>query len=501
MDDPITQEIEASQLKRISVRGGAITAVSQGAKFVIRMAAQITIARLLLPSDYGLVAMIAPVLSLVVLLADLGIGQAVVQHPDITRRQMSALFWLGSAINIGVALSVIVCAPLIALAYHEPRLIRVAMVAAVMVPLGGLATQHFALLTRNVRFQALAILDVLAPLCSLAVGLAAAYAGWSYWSLLASQAAESIVMVIGAWLATGWIPGPPRREPGLRSILKVGGHITGTNLATYVTSTADNIILGVFGGDQVLGLYDKGYRTVTQPLGQLLMPFNRVATPTLLRRRDDAARYRKAYLNMLELVLLLVWPGAVCGAVIATPLFEFLLGSHWTGIGPIASWLCFGVLASPLYSSTYWLFTSQSRTGTQMKYGVGLAVISLVGFIAGLPWGAAGVAAGAGLSFTLLGTPLVLLGATREGPVRRMDLGLTLVPFCVAAAVVFAVIFTAYDRFKPHGLELFAMVPVSYLLFAAILGGFPRGREMLRGVLRLREQFKPSNPTRAATPP
>lgn len=494
MNEFLTEEIEASQLKKISVRGGAVTAISQGVKFLMRLVAQITIARLLLPSDYGLVAMIAPLLSLIMLLADLGLGQAVIQQASITRPQLSALFWLNSMVNVGIAVTAAACAPLMAWIYHEPRLVGITLIAAAMVPVAGLGTQHFALLTRNVKFRSLAILDMIAPIASLAIGLVTAYSGWGYWALLASQAAESVVSVIGAWALTGWIPGPPRLEPGIRSILKVGGHITGTNLATYVTSTADNVILGLFGGDRLLGLYDKGYKTVTLPLGQLLAPFNRVAVPLLIRMQDEPQRYKSAYLNMLELILLLIWPGVVMGGVIATPLFALLLGPRWTGIGPIISWLCFGAMASPFYSSTYWLFFTQGRTASQMNYGIFLAIISVAGFVAGLPWGATGVAAGAGISFALLGAPMVILGATREGPVTRADLGVILVPFLVAAAAVLGATYVAVSKLQIQGVAIFAVVPIGYLLFAIVLYCFPEGRRALRGIVRLRHQFKSSIP-------
>src|SRR5258708_38087197 len=105
---------------------------------------------------------------------------------------------------------------------------------------------------------------------------------------------------------------------------------------------------------------------------------------------------------MLRLMLLIGVPAILFAMLMAQPLILLLLGPRWDGVAPVFSWLCIGSLASPIYSSTFWLFTTQERTGRQMTYVAATSAISVMSFIAGLPWGPAGVAAGAGLSFLLV---------------------------------------------------------------------------------------------------
>jgi PST family polysaccharide transporter len=163
----LTDEIEAGSLKRRSIRGGAATFVAQGVKFLIRFTAQIAIARLLVPADYGLIAMVAPLLGLLQLVGDLGLGQAVLQRQNISQEEVSGLFWIGLAVNFCVAIVVAAFSPLLAWVYSEPRLVMVSIALAALMPISGLATLPQALLMRNLRFGALAFLDILPP----AVGL------------------------------------------------------------------------------------------------------------------------------------------------------------------------------------------------------------------------------------------------------------------------------------------------------------------------------------------
>jgi PST family polysaccharide transporter len=484
-------DLQADSLKRRTVRGGTATFVAQAANFLLRLAAQIAIARLLVPADFGLIAMIAPILALVQLVADFGLGQAVVQSADIKQEEISALFWLGLAINIAIAGLVGLISPLIAWIYHEPRLVSLCIAFAALIPISGLSTQPAALLSRNLRFTVLALLDVAPPALGLVAGFAAAWFGLGYWSLVVSTASERLAGVLFIWSISTWRPTFHFFNRTTWSLVRIGGRITGVNLVQYVTTTADNILLALTQGASALGLYDKGYKIVTQPIGQLLAPTNRIAVPLLVRLRSEADRYRRAYLRMLQVTLLIGTPGIVFVLVMSKPLMLILLGPRWNGIAPVISWLCLGCLASPFYSSCFWLFLSQGRTGQLLTYATMTSIISVAGFVCGLPWGPTGVAAGAGLSFLLLSTPLTCWGATRVGPVSSKDLVTSVLPLIVALLST-TVALASLSTFAPFDGDIL-LVPamaVAYGVFFMVMLALPRGRNILQGAWQLRAMLK-----------
>jgi PST family polysaccharide transporter len=487
----LNDEIEADSVRRRSLRGGAATFGAQGAKFAIRFTAQIVIARLLVPADYGLIAMVAPVLGLLQLVGDLGLGQAVVQRQSVSQREVSGLFWIGLAVNVAIAVGVAGFSPLLAWIYQEPRLLAVSIALAAVIPITGLSTLPLALLRRNLRFGALALLDILPPAVGLVVGFSAAWLGLGYWSLILGAAAESLSTVCVVGSLSRWRPSLPAISKSTWSLVVSGGHFTLFNLATYATMTLDNVFIAITLGAVPLGLYDRAYKIVTQPFAYLTAPFDRIAVPVLVRLLPDPERYNHAYLNMLQLVFMLVAPGLMFGVFMAEPLMSFLLGAKWAGIAPIVSWLCFGALASPLYSSAFWLFLSQERTDKMLRYGLLTALVSVVGFAAGLPWGAAGVAAGAGLSFFVVAAPVTSWGATRAGPVSVVDLASALVPIAAGATATLTAL-AAFSRLAPvAGLGLLTLaVATAYATFFVSFACLPAGRRVLRSAWELRSKLR-----------
>jgi PST family polysaccharide transporter len=242
---------------------------------------------------------------------------------------------------------------------------------------------------------------------------------------------------------SSWRPSFKWLDKSSWSVVISGGHITLFNFAQYVTMTFDNILVAATFGAGALGLYDKAYKAVSQPLNQLLGPATRIAIRVLVRFLGEPDSYRSAYTSMLQSLLVLATPGILFVLIMAEPLMFLLLGPRWLGVAPIISWFCLGGLASTLSYSAGWLFISQGRADRQLRYGAATSVLSAVCFAAGLPWGAVGVAAGAGLSFLLLATPLTCWGATRAGPVKLMDMLMAIVPILIASIATVAALLAA----------------------------------------------------------
>jgi PST family polysaccharide transporter len=482
----LSTEVQAQMLRRQSVAGGLATLLAQGARFLIKLASQILIARLLVPADYGLIAMTAPVIGLVQLVGDLGLGQAAIRQPDIKQEELSSLFWLGLAINIGISVIVVLLSPLLAQLYREPRVIVISIALAGLIPISGLSTQPAALLSRHLRFGILALLDVAPALVGFVSGFSAAWNGWGYWSLIVSTASETVVFVLLVWSVSGWHPSFNASAKLVRPFVRMGGGITAFNLTQYVTTSFDNMLIAFAQGPTALGLYDKAYQTVVQPIGLLLTPTNRIAVPLLARLLQRPAQYKRTYLSMVQLGLLFGGPGILCVLVISKDLMHFLLGTKWNGIAPVVSWLCLGGFASVLYSSASWLFVSQGRPGPQFKYGLATSMVSVASFAAGLPWGPAGVAAGAGLSFFLICTPLTCWGATQVGPVKFGDLAFAILPIFTALVATAALLFGITRLvFSSSWTMLICAFIFSYGTCFGILFCIPSGRYLLKRTWRL----------------
>jgi PST family polysaccharide transporter len=353
--------------------------------------------------------------------------------------QVSTLFWVNVALSLGVGLVTVALAPAVAWFYGEPKLRSITMVYAIGFLFGGLTVQHEALLHRQMRFGAQAACEIVALLVTIAITVTLAWRGAGYWALVGGHLTTSFVYMLGIWAVCRWRPGPPARGSGVRSLLRFGGNLTGFGVVNFFARNLDNMLIGRFWGSQQLGLYAKAYQLLTLPIDQINAPITTVAVPALSRLNDSPERYRRAYLRIIEKISVLTMPGIALMIATADWVVLVVLGPQWTEAGHIFAALGVAALIQPIANTTGWLFISQGRTNDMFRYGLVGSTVIVVAIVAGLPWGAVGVAAVYAFIWVTIVMPLLFYWVGRKGPVRPRDFYVTVAPaFCAALGVLVA---------------------------------------------------------------
>jgi PST family polysaccharide transporter len=481
---------DARSLKARSASGAAMTLAAQGAKFLLQFGSQIALARLLLPADFGLVAMVAPLISAALLLTDLGLSAATIQRPTISQSELSSLFWLNVLIGVVLAGIAVAVAPLVTRFYETPALLPVEIAMSTTLLFASLAAQHLAILNRRLRFGAIAIIEVCGLAIGVAAGVAGALSGFGYWSLVAMQLTSGAATTLLAWGFTRWRPSRPQIRRDAFHLIRFGGTVTGYNLLGYLISNLDNILIGARFGAGPLGIYDRAYKLIFAPLWQMTAPASRVAVPLLSRLVEDEADYRASYLAMLGGVLLLTIPGLLCAALFAEPIIHVLLGARWMAAAPIFAWLALCGLVLQLRQSAGWLFVSQGRAQEQLKWGGLGSVATIASYLVGIYWGPLGVAIAMTLSTGLVQVPLIWWAVTRRGPIRATDAigllaplgGATLVTAAILALLAHQPVWTSFPR-------IIGAVILAYALFLGTMAVIPGGRARIARVRALAAGF------------
>ncbi|THD63285.1 lipopolysaccharide biosynthesis protein [Phenylobacterium sp.] len=500
-DEPAPQihsTFDKQDLKRRSLRGGIATVASQGVKFGLKFGSTLVLARLLSPPEFGIVAMVAPILAFVTTLNDLGYTQAIIQHRDLSKAQISSLFWINLLMSVGLAAVLVIASPLVGWIYHEPRLPPLLLTMASLVILGTLSMIPSALLLRDMRFNQQVSVDLVGVTVSIAVTIAAAMMGFSYWSIVIGQIANAVTNLILLAILTRWRPQWPRRGVEIGHVVRFGANLTGVNIAGYFSSTADNMIIGAVAGKTPLGLYDRSFNLVVQPINQLMAPVSRVALPLLSRLREDPQLYRDTYLNMVRIGLSFTMPLMVACMVLAAPMVHFLLGPKWQAAGPILAWISFGGLVAPLTTTSGWVFATRGRTDQQLRVTLVTAALSIASFAIGVHWGAVGVAEASALSFTFLQTPLVVWGSTRDCAVRFADMAGAVWPLIVAAAAAGGALYLSLGFWQSWRLAI--ALGLCYLIFGAVAFLLPGGRAMYRTIIGLASSLRPGRAKAVSQP-
>src|SRR4029077_16323684 len=158
-------------LKEKTIRGGLARIIAQGVNFAFRLGSLMVLARFLGPRDFGLVGMVTAFTGVLGLFRDFGLSTASVQRAHVTEEQISTLFWINALVGVLLAVLVSALAPVIASFYHEPRLVWVAVVLATGFLFNAVGVQHSAILQRELRFTALAVISTVALVVSTVVAI------------------------------------------------------------------------------------------------------------------------------------------------------------------------------------------------------------------------------------------------------------------------------------------------------------------------------------------
>src|SRR5215472_11424287 len=210
-------------LKERTIRGGSARGAALAATFLLRIASLMVLARLLDPKDFGLVGMVTAFTGILNLFRDFGLSAAAVQSSTVSEEQSSTLFWINILVGTLLGLITLSMAPAIAAFYREPRLGSITAALAVGFLFNSAGVQHSALLQRKMNFTALSVINTIGLIMGIGFAILMAKAGYGYWALVIMALTTPLVITIGMWLATGWVPGKPHKNVAVRSMMRFGG--------------------------------------------------------------------------------------------------------------------------------------------------------------------------------------------------------------------------------------------------------------------------------------
>ena len=443
---------DVDTLKTRAIRSGVTKMCAQAANFLIRIGSTMVLARLLSPKDYGLLAMVTSVTSVLGLLRDFGLSSASIQRTAVTEEHSSALFWVN--VLLGAVLTIVTfgLGPPIAAFYHERRLVGVADVLAIGFLINGAGAQHSALLQREMRFGAVALIDLISLTVGVVLAIGMAMAGFGYWALVVSGVSGPLISTVGSWLATKWIPGLPRKEVEIWSMMRFGGTMTLNGIIWTMATGFDKILLGRYWGPDATGIYSNASQLIRIPIDNLNTAVGDVAFSALSRIKDDPERIKRYFLKGYALVLALTLPITVGCAAFADDCIAVLLGPKWAGAAAIFRILAATILTFAILNPLGWLLNASGLVVRGLKIAIVFAPILIAGFGFGVLYGPIGVAAAYSTVMTLGIFPLMIWavhGTTISAKDIVRTLGYPLISSVIAATVALEITTTYAIQMVP----------------------------------------------------
>lgn len=373
----------------------------KGAYAVLQMLVVAVLARLLAPSDFGVVSAALVVIGFSAIVSHLGLGPALVQRENLERRHVDTAFL--SSVLMGVALGAAVWlgAPAAARFFKTPAVAPVLHALACVFPLSGLSVVAESLIKRELRFKWLANVEVITYAVGYGVvGISLAFAGLGVWALVWAQLTQALLRTV--ILVADRRPNVARTEwRAFGELMYFGGGYTVAKIANYLAVQGDNLVVGRFLGPHALGLYGRAYQLMSAPAYGFGTILDVVLFPAMSRVQSDAERLAAAYRRGVTLIALVVMPPSALCILLAPEVIRVVLGTQWTGVVAPFQILAFGML----FRTSYKISDSLARA-TGSVYRRAWRQILYAGLVVGAAWvgqrwGISGVAAGALAALTV----------------------------------------------------------------------------------------------------
>jgi O-antigen/teichoic acid export membrane protein len=357
-----------------------VSLASYATNQALRLAATVVLARLLVPSDFGLFALCSLAISLLSILNDLGVGPALVVARELDRRTRATALTLMIVFSLVLAIVLMLLGPLVSDLLDEPRLDELLFAIAGSLALSGPIWFHETTLQRELEFVKRFGTKLVQTVTYVVVAVTLAVLDAGVWSLVIGHVA-SYVTYLGALVAVS----PDRIRPGwdsvaARQLTRSSRGFLAQDALEYTQAHADAAAVIGFLGTAALGLYALAFRFGELTYIAIAQPIAQVTFPAFARMRARGEEWRTSFTGVLRLVALLTFPIGAFFSAAAEPIVDTLFGPKWTAsIGPLA---VFGVWAAikPLETTLAWLLNSLQRQGTVAR----LRAIGLVPFVPAL---------------------------------------------------------------------------------------------------------------------
>lgn len=350
------QDSRTRSLSRIT----ALSSLTGIVKIAVAVSIAIIMARLLPPQDFGIVAMVMPVVAIAMLLANMGFNEFILQMEEVTSDVLNSMFWtacLTSVVTYGLVIGYFQV-----IADHPPglHLGLLAAFGALALLSGPVTTIHGNLARRFARQDLTTLADSISAVTSLVIGIALALTGWGFWALLMIPLTRQLMTAAILWSLIEWRPGMPSIKPDvIRSLIPYLGWSVAA-LLVALSRQVDKLFLGAERGILELGYYSIAYAMAMVPLINMTSPLAGAAIPFLSDAKDDPQLLQRSVCRILiglcALFSILIWTSVESESIIL-----IALGENWRAAAVLFETLSLFILTLILQLPFSWLLTSTGQ--------------------------------------------------------------------------------------------------------------------------------------------
>lgn len=454
-------------LKKKTVKGVAWTSLDKLTSIGFGFVIGVILARLLSPSDYGLLAMIAVFNAIAFAFLDSGFTNALIRKPDLTEDDNMTAFCFNIVAGVVLFGVIWVIAPWVSVFYDKPILTPLLRAEGSLLIISALKIIQGVQLTRALNFRAKMMIRVTSNVMGGVIGIIAAYKGLGVWALVLMHIASSVIGLVILWIMAPWHPRGRWSKASFSYLWGYGSKLLASNLLNTIYGNIYPIIIGKFYSAADLGQYTRAKQYANMPSETLTGVLQQVTFPVLSKIQEDTVRLGNSYRRMLRFTVFVVFPVMLGMAVLAYPLVVTLVTDKWAQCVPYLQVICIASMWYPVHAINLNLLQVKGRSDLFLRLEIIKKVIVTAVIFVCVPFGIMGICVGAVFTSvvclainTYYTGKLIHVGFLRQ----MMDMTPTLLNALVMGAVVYLVTMPLSSEW----LKLVVGIPVGMVFYIAV---------------------------------
>lgn len=390
-------------------------AISIVGKQLLSLLVVTTLARLLEPSAFGLVALVGVYLGIVSMFVDQGMGTALIQRQDLKPEHKDAAFWFNMGCAVALCLGTMALAGPVSALFNEPRLVPLLRWSSLGLVIGASSAIHSTLFVKAMDFRRPVIRALIANAVGGAVGVGMALAGYGVWSLVGQQLAGETAGAVFLWSVSTYRPSIKFSLVHLRELFGFSSSVFVVSILWYFSTRLDQVVIGRFAGMLNLGLYAIAGKIPNLANMVTQQPLAIVSLPSMSRLQDNHGKMRQAVCRGMELNSVVSFALFVGLAAIAPELVPLLFGAKWTAAAPLCRLLSLFSLIEVLQVFCYPVLLASGGIGKYVFLNIWHAVGVLMACVVGIHFGVACLVLGLIANSMITAIPALLFLRHRIG--------------------------------------------------------------------------------------
>lgn len=378
-------------LKKRTIFGILWNGLGNAGSSLISFVSNIVLARLLLPSDFGCIAMLYVFMALSNTLITGGFGSALIQKKDPTKEDYNTVFYWNIVVALLLYLILFFSSPAIARFYDMPLLSKVLKVHAIALITSSFGIIQRTQLAKNLKFKDISKTMLISISCGTVVAIVMAFCGFGVWSLVASNLVHSVVSVLLLWKMSAWRPARCFSFNSFKELFSFGGLLALVGIINTLYGNIQAMIIGKKFSATDVGYFNQAKRLEFVPSDTVTMVVDQVTFPVFSKIRDDAAKFVAGIRTNVKAVSFLNIALYVLLIIVAYPLIHFIYGDKWDASVPYFQILCLAGMVYSLDQINMNVIKSMGKGGVYFLTQIITRIIGIAIIFIGMRWGIYGL--------------------------------------------------------------------------------------------------------------